>query len=159
MISAALAIGLFVVGCRSNRQGNLQNDERGQAKFVTLDLRFTSPLGHEFCAGESAQGDSANPRKLPHNDLNLTVQLPRKIELPPEASPEKEIVFRPGQHDVDVYKHLDSGSLIAARGTITMESDTPVLRVRLDMSKWPPGRYVVGISGDPLFGYCTMDFE
>jgi hypothetical protein len=55
--------------------------------------------------------------------------------------------------------HIDQPSLIATHGTITMEGETPTLRVKLNMGEWPPGRYVVGMSGDPFFGYCTMDFE
>jgi hypothetical protein len=85
-ISAVLAVGLLLA-CRSNRQGNVQNDERGQAKFVILDLRFTAPLGYEFCAGESTYGDSRAPQKLPHKDLNPTIRLPKRLELPPEAFP------------------------------------------------------------------------
>jgi len=42
--------------------------------------------------------------------------------------------------------------LIAAHGMITMEGETPKLHVKLDMGKWPPGRYIVGIGGDPFFG-------
>jgi len=112
-----------------------------------------------FCPGKSSRGDSTDPKKLPHKDLDLTIRLPSKIELPGDAYGAREIVFRAGQYDVDVYKHLDSGRLIAARGTITMDGDIPTLRVRLNMSQWPPSRYVIGISGDPFFGYCTMDFE
>jgi hypothetical protein len=152
--------GVALLGsCRSNKEESPRPVASEKAQPVTLDLRFTAPTGYEFCAGKSSRGDSADPQKLPHKNLDLTIRLPSKIELPPDAHGAKEIVFRPGRHEVDVYKHLDSGRLIAAHGMITMDGDTPTLRVKLDMSQWPPGRYVIGISGDPFFGYCTMDFQ
>jgi len=130
-------------------------------KKVTLDLRFTAPVGYEFCTGKSEKGDDRPPEKLAHTNLNLTMRLPEKITgLPADALfGAKEIVFRPGERDVDVYKHLDSGRLIHTHGTIHLENGRPVLNVLLNMGDWPPGRYVVGIGGDPFFGYCTIDFE
>jgi len=156
MLFAAVAL---LGSCRANKQESRQPVASEKAEQVTLDLRFTAPTGYEFCAGKSSRGDSVDPQKLPHRNLDLSIRLPSKIELRPDAHGAKEIVFRPGRHDVDVYKHLDSGRLIAAHGLITMDGDTPTLRVNLDMGQWPPGRYVIGISGDPFFGYCTMDFE
>jgi hypothetical protein len=122
-----------------------------QAKDVVIDLRFTAPIGYEFCAGKSVvKGDDIPPQRLPHKNLGLTLRLPERIsDLPPDAGA-KEIVFRPGKHDVDVYKHLDSGRLIHTYGTIHMEGKTPVLNTELQMGDWPPGRYVVGIHGDPF---------
>ena len=150
----------WLIGCRAGKQESRKAITSDKVQNVELDLRFTAPIGYEFCSGKSSRGDETEPQKLPHKNLDLTIQLPRKIELPPDAyRAAKEIVFRPGRHDVDVYKHLDSGRLVAAHGVITMAGDTPTLHVKLDMGKWPPGRYIVGIGGDPFFGYCTMDFE
>jgi hypothetical protein len=129
------------------------------AKEVVLDLRFTAPIGYEFCAGKSAvKGDDIPPQRLPHKNLALTLRLPKGISDLPADAGAKEIVFRPGKHDVDVYKHLDSGRSIHTHGTIHMEGNQPVLNTTLNMADWPPGRYVVGIGGDPSFGYCTINF-
>jgi hypothetical protein len=48
--------------------------------------------------------------------------------------------------------------IICTCGTIRFEGNQPVLNVKLDMAEWPPGQYVIGIRGDPFFGYCTIDF-
>lgn len=150
---AAVAIGAWVY-----RFLHTSKPDPKPGKEVVVDLRFTAPIGYEFCAGKSAKGDDTQPPRLPHKNLALTLRLPPRItNLPPDAGA-KEIVFRPGKHAVDVYKHLDSGRLIHTYGTIHMEGNTPVLNTKLAMADWPPGRYVVGIGGDPFFGYCTIDF-
>jgi len=89
-----------------------------------------------------------------------TVHLPKRLGLPPDAyMGVKEIDFRPGEHTVDVYRHLNSERLFTTNGTITSVGGVPILSVKLKMGELPSGQYVVGISGDPYFGYCTIDFE
>jgi hypothetical protein len=88
------------------------------------------------------------------------VQLPNRLELPPDAYVGvKEIDFRPGEHTIDVYRHLNSGRLFSTNGTIISVGGVPTLNVKLKMGALPSGQYVVGIRGDPYFGYCTIDFE
>ena len=106
---------------------------------MILDLPFTAPVGCEFCTGKSEKGDDRPPEKLAHTNLNLTMRLPEKITgLPADALfGTKEIVFRPGERNVDVYKHLDSGRLIHTHGTIHLENGRGVLNVLLNMGDWP----------------------
>jgi hypothetical protein len=163
LMLVAILMALLAAGAWTYRLVKVRAEEavpKGLKK-VTLDLRFTAPVGYEFCTGKSEKGDDRPPEKLAHTNLNLTMRLPEKITgLPADALfGTKEIVFRPGERDVDVYKHLDSGRLIHTHGTIHLENGRPVLNVLLNMGDWPPGRYVVGIGGDPFFGYCTIDFE
>ncbi len=159
MLVAIFAV-LIAAGAWTYRLLKAEPAKPGNVHKVTLDLRFTAPIGYEFCTGKSEKGDDRPPEKVAHTNLNLTMRLPGKITgLPADALfGTKEIVFRPGERDVDVYKHLDSGRLIHTHGTIHLENGRPVLNVLLNMGEWPPGRYIVGIGGDPFFGYCTIDF-
>ena len=125
-----------------------------------LDLRFTAPDGYLFCGGDlNRKPDDPPPHKLPHKNLTLNWHLPLRILPPLDRPNDPPAIFRPGPADVDVYKHLDSGRVIAAHGVIHMEGNQPVLKVDLNMEDWPPGRYVVGVaSPNSPFGYCTIDF-
>jgi hypothetical protein len=160
LMLAAVVMVLIAAGAWTYRVVKPETPKHDNLKKVTLDLRFTAPIGYEFCTGKSEKGDDEPPRQLAHENLNLTVRLPVKITGLPADAPfgTKEIVFRPGKRDVDVYKHLDSGRLIHTYGTIRIEQGRPILNVLLNMGEWPPGRYAVGIGGDPFFGYCTIDF-
>lgn len=156
LFAVLLAAGAWIYRFEKGRAA-----EAKDIKTVKIDLRFTAPVGYEFCTGKSAKGDDRRPEKVAHTNVNLMMRLPPRITgLPPDAPDGvKEIVFRPGKRDVDVYKHLDSGRLIHTQGTIHLEDGKPVLNVLLKMDDWPPGQYVVGIAGDPFFGYCTIDFD
>jgi hypothetical protein len=136
------------IDCTSRRRAT----DAANTRTVVIDLRHMAPIGYEFC--------KPDPPKLPRRNLQLTVQLPKRLELPPDAyMGVKEIDFRPGAHTVDLYRHLNSGRLFSINGTITSVKGVPTLKVKLKMGELPSGRYVVGISGDPYFGYCTIDFE
>jgi hypothetical protein len=151
---------LSAAGAWTYRLVKSETPKHDNLKKVTLDLRFTAPIGYEFCTGKSEKGDDEPPRQLVHTNLNLTVRLTAKITGLPADAPfgTKEILFRPGRRGVDVYKNLDSGRLIHTYGTIRMEQGRPVLNGLLDMGEWPPGRYVVEYRRRPFFGYCTIDF-
>jgi hypothetical protein len=40
-----------------------------------------------------------------------------------------------------------------------MEDRVLTIHVKLPLSKLAKGRYVLGISGDPYFAYCTVDLQ
>ncbi len=56
-------------------------------------------------------------------------------------------------------QHLDSGLLIATQGKLHTEGIRPVQNVRLDMEQLPPGRYILGISGDLFSGTARWEFS
>jgi hypothetical protein len=40
-----------------------------------------------------------------------------------------------------------------------MSGGVPTIRVKLDLTPLPAGRYVLGISGHPYFAYCTVEIR
>jgi hypothetical protein len=45
------------------------------------------------------------------------------------------------------------------KGELAMEAGKPTIHLRLDASRLPAGKYVLGIGGDPFFAYCTVDLQ
>jgi len=143
----AISIGMpLLVGCGSqNRQGH------DGAVNVSIDLNKTAPIGYEIC------GD--RPPRLSRASLDLRLQMPQRIEIPPEEQRlgAKYVEFRPGRHDIDLYRNLQSARVLYTNGDLAMEAGVPTIRAKLDTSKLSKGRYVLGIGGDPFFAYCTVD--
>lgn len=153
LVAAGVSLSILYLKHRAKAE------EEAKLPHVTLDFRFTAPEGYLICGGDlNRRPDEPSPHRFPHKNLLLQLGLPARIEAPQGEPHPTPIVFHTGRTDVDVYKHLDSGRLIATHGTIHMDGGQPVLKVELNMADWPPGRYVVGIAGDPLFAYCTVDF-
>lgn len=91
----------------------------------------------------------------------LKIRLPEKFEIPPDQQKwgAKAIVFRPGDHDLDLYKDLHSGRLLYTHSPLSIENGVRTIKVRLDTGKLPKGQYVLGISGDPFFAYCPVQLQ
>jgi hypothetical protein len=146
-LAASIAVILLFgsnCGTREPRNGRVN---------VTIDLNKTAPIGYEFFADK--------PPKLARGNLDLRLQMPERIEIPPNAHylNAKYVEFRPGEHEVDVYRDLRSPRVLYTRGSLAMEEGVPTIRVRLETNKLSKGKYVLGISGDPFFAYCTVDLQ
>jgi hypothetical protein len=87
--------------------------------------------------------------------------MPTRLDIPPEQryNSVEFVEFRPGRHHVDVYRNLHSARLLYTEGNLAMESGVPTIRAHLDMTKLSRGKYILGISGDPFFAYCTVDVQ
>jgi hypothetical protein len=120
---------------------------------VTIDLNKTAPIGYEICAG--------HPPRLERRNLQLLLQMPTRLDIPPEQryNSVEYVEFRPGHHDVDIYRDLHSVRVLYTKGNLSVEAGVPTIRAQLDMTKLSKGKYVVGISGDPFFAYCTVDLQ
>jgi hypothetical protein len=69
-----LAAGAWIYRLAQNRMAEPQGQK------VTLDFRFTIPIGYEFCVGKSQRaGDDRPPDRLAHKNLALTVRLPEAL--------------------------------------------------------------------------------
>lgn len=145
----AISIGmLLAVNCGSHSQ-----QDRDGVFHVTIDLNKIAPIGYEIC------GD--RPARLSRANLDLRVQMPQRIEIPRENQQfgAKFVEFRPGRHEIDVYRNLHSARVLWTDGELAIEAGVPIIRAKLDTRKLSSGRYVLGISGDPYFAYCTMDLS
>ena len=67
---------------------------------VWIDLTKVAPMGYEI------SGD--HPLAIDRGKLILSIRLPEKFEIPPDQQKwgAKAIVFKPGDHDLDLYKDL-----------------------------------------------------
>ncbi len=120
---------------------------------ASIDLSSIAPIGYEICSGRDVA--------LSRGNIALSLRMPLTVEVPPEAAQNgpQHIEFRPGQHAIDLYKDLHTARLIHTEGELTVENGTPIVRVRLDTSALSTGKYVLGISGDPFFAYCTVNLS
>ena len=135
---------IWALGCKRSR-------DLGDVQRINLDLRNVAPIGYEICA--------SRPPTLQHANLNLELYLPQKLDLPPDAPGGVKYIEFPGQHDVDVYRNLTSTRLLYTKGDLTVKNGTLTLRTKLEMARLPKGQYVLGISGDPFFAYCTVNLK
>ena len=145
----AVSIGLGMLLCCKSAT----RESRDGYTAVTIDLNTIAPIGYEICGGK--------PPKLSHENFDLRITMPARFEIPPEQENygAKYVEFKPGQHEVDVYKNRHSARLLWTRGSLEMEDRVPTIHVKLPLAKLSKGRYVLGISGDPYFAYCTVDLQ
>src|ERR1700730_159263 len=82
-LAVALAITLLF-GWKSRLQ-----ESRDQINKVTIDLNKTAPIGYEICADR--------PTKLSRENLELQMQMPAKLEIPPDQQEfgAQYVEFRP----------------------------------------------------------------
>ena len=146
LLSATLAMA----GCKA-RSSTVS--KHGDGVPVVIDLSKTASIGIEI------SGD--HPLTVPRGKVLLTIQLPEKFEIPPDQQKwgAKSIVFKPGDHDVDLYKDLHSGRLLYTHAPLSIADGVPTIEVKLDTGKLPSGQYVIGISGDPFFAYCSVQLQ
>ena len=156
MLLALLAVCGAVAAWTYRWIHNRQTAQSDKPVIATLDLRFTALIADEFCAGKSQAGDDRAPERLAHQECS-PVNCVASQDQPDAPFGAKQIVFHPGKTNVDLYKHLDSGRLVHTHGMIELRGNKPVLKVDLELAAWPPGRYILGIAGDPFFAYCTFD--
>ena len=141
IVAALMLICASVHGYRHGRE--LKKLDYRRVTHVTR-----GPEGYTFC--------SENPRgRLPQADMILDLPLPERTA--PVTPDGRQIVFRQGKHEVDVYEP-GTGRVIQTDGIIQGEGNKLMLRTKLNMSDWPPGPYTIGIQGDPFFLYCSFDF-
>lgn len=147
MLLAAILISALM-GCKSAVKASSES-----SSDLSVDLRSMAPIGYEICADRNVQ--------LPLANINLTMMVPDKIEIPPEAQHlgAKYVEFHPGHHVVDLYHDLHSPRLMHTGGEIAIEAGKPTIHFRLDAHQLPAGKYVLGISGDPFFAYCTLTLQ
>ncbi len=147
----SLAVSIAVILLFGSNCGN--RERRNGPVNVTIDLSKTAPIGYEICADK--------PPKLSRGNLDLRLQMPERIEIPadPQHEGARYVEFRAGEHEVDLYRDLHSGRLLHTRGSLVIEGGVPTVRAKLETNKLTKGRYVLGISGDPFFAYCTVDLE
>jgi hypothetical protein len=102
LLAVSFAIALLY-GCKS----------RDEIKTITIDLNKTAPIGYEICASQ--------PPKLARRNVELLFQMPARLEIPPDQQDfgAKYIEFRPGRHEVDLYKNLHSARLLYTKGDLT----------------------------------------
>jgi hypothetical protein len=91
------ATGIALGGCKSATR-----ESRDGTYAVTIDLNKIAPIGYEVCADR--------PPRLSRANLDLRLQLPSRIEIPPSQQKygAKYVEFKPGQHEIDVYRELHS---------------------------------------------------
>ena len=144
---AAILISALM-GCKSGVKASSESPAD-----VNVDLSSRAPIGYEICADRNVQ--------LPRANIDLKLLVPERVEIPPDAQQfgAIDVEFHPGQHDVDLYRKLDSPRLRHTRGELAMEAGKPTLHFRLDVSQLPAGKYVLGIGGDPFFAYCTLSLQ
>jgi hypothetical protein len=151
LLLKALAISIAIIllfGCNSGPPG----PHNGFVN-VTIDLNKIAPIGYEICAD--------HPPKLSGGNVDLMLRMPQRLEIPPDQQHlgAKYVEFRPGRHEVSVYRDLHSARLLYTEADLAMEEGVPTIRVKLEMAKLSKGRYVLGISGNPFFTYCTVDLQ
>jgi hypothetical protein len=148
MLLAAILICPLLMGCKSGVQASSQN-----SADVKIDLNSRAPTGYEICADRNVQ--------LPRANINLKLLMPERVEIPIDAQQfgAKYVEFHSGLHDIGLYRKLDSPRLMYTKGELAMEAGKPTIHFRLDASQLPAGKYVLGISGDPFFAYCTVDLQ
>ena len=141
---------LSMAGCKARSNMVSKN---GDGVPLVIDLTKIAPIGIEI------SGD--HPLAIPRGKVLLTIQLPEKFEIPPDQQKlgAKAIVFKPGDHDVDLYKDLHSGRLLYTHASLSIENSVPTIKVKLDTGKLPSGQYMLGISGDPFFAYCPVRLQ
>ena len=151
LLPAALTASTAVILLLGSNCGT--REPRNGRVNITIDLNKIAPIGYEIC------GDK--PPKLARGNLDLQLQMPERIEIPPNSQyvNAKYVEFRPGEHEVDVYRDLHSARVLYTRGNLGIEGGVPTIRVNLETTKLAKGRYVLGVSGDPFFAYCTCDLE
>ena len=143
---AASVLTCTLGGCRTQSR----TEDPGRAAIASLDLTSIAPIGYEICNGRGVT--------LSRGNIALTLRMPVKVEIPPESAQNEPqyIEFRPGRHAIDLYKDLHTARLLHTAGELTVENGAPIVQVRLDTSALTTGKYVLGISGDPFFAYCTV---
>jgi hypothetical protein len=141
---------LSMAGCKA-RSG--KTSEGSDSRAVSIDLTKVAPMGYEIF------GD--HPLVIGRGRLILTIQLPEKFEIPPDQQKwgAKTIVFKPGDHDVDLYKDLHSGRLLYTHAPLSIKNGVRTIKVKLDTGKLPNGQYMLGISGAPFFAYCPLQLQ
>lgn len=147
MLLAAILI-IVLMGCKSAVKASSES-----SSDLSVDLSSMAPIGYEICADRNVQ--------LPRANINLTMMVPEKVEIPPEAQHlgAKYVEFRPGHHVVDLYRDLHSPRLMHTSGELVIEAGKPTIHFRLDANQFPEGKYVLGVSGDPFFAYCTLTLQ
>jgi hypothetical protein len=118
-LTVVVATGTLVLGCKSGTR-----ESRDGMYHVTIDLNKIAPIGYEIFADR--------PPKLSRANLDLQIQLPPRIEIPPSQQNygAKYVEFKPGRREVDVYRDLRSARLLFTRGSLTVENDVPTIRVK-----------------------------
>jgi len=149
--SLALLISMLIstlIACKSQYQTNPDGSIN-----VSIDLNTIAPIGYEICKEGAV--------KLSRGLVDLKLLMPEKIEIPAEVQQygTKYVEFLPGRHEVDLYKNLHSARVVYTKGDLAVEAGVPTIRAKLDTSKLSKGKYVLGISGDPFFAYCTVDVQ
>lgn len=151
IIAGALLIAiLLITGCK----GRSTEPADGKNSYsAVVDLTRRAPIGYEICAD--------HPLVMRRAKLTATFRLPKEIDFPPGGKQMgvKGIVFRPSEHEVDLYKNLHSERLLYATAPLYLEHGLPTIKVTLNTYKLPKGQYVLGISGDPFFVYCTIELQ
>jgi hypothetical protein len=147
MLLAAILISALM-GCKSAVKTSSES-----SADANVDLSSRAPIGYEICADRNVQ--------LPRANIHLTMMVPDKVEIPPEAQHlgAKYVEFRPGHHAVDLYRNLDSPRLMHTTGELAMEAGKPTIHFTLEANQLPAGKYVLGVSGDPFFAYCTLTLQ
>ena len=141
---------LAMAGCKARSS---MVSKHGDGVPLVIDLSKTAPIGIEI------SGDHA--LTVPRGKVIVTIQLPEKLEIPPDQQKwgAKALVFKSGDHDIDLYKDLHSGRLLYTRAPLSIVNGVPTIEVKLDTGKLPSGQYVIGISGDPFFAYCPLQLQ
>jgi len=147
----ALVVSILIstlIGCKSQYHTNPDGSVN-----VSIDLNKIAPIGYEICKKGAV--------KLSRGSVDLKLLMPERVEIPAEFQEygAKYVEFHPGRHEVDLYKNLHSARVVYTKGDLAVEAGVPTIRVKLDTSKLSKGQYVLGISGDPFFAYCTVDVQ
>ena len=147
MLLAAILISALM-GCKSGVKASSES-----SADANVDLSSRAPIGYEICADRNVE--------LPRANMNLKLLVPERVEIPPDAQQfgAKYVEFRPGHHFVDLYRDLDSPRLMHTTGELAMEAGKPTIHFTLEANQLPAGKYVLGISGDPFFAYCTLTLQ
>ena len=150
MVVVFLIATLSMAGCKARSS---KVSESTDSIAVSIDLTKVAPMGYEI------SGD--HPLAIDRGKLILSIRLPEKFEIPPDQQKwgAKAIVFKPGDHDLDLYKNLHSGRLLYTHAPLSIENGVRTIKVKLDTGKLPKGQYVLGISGDPFFAYCPVQLQ
>ncbi len=120
---------------------------------VSIDLNKIAPIGYEICADR--------PPTLSRGMVDLKMLKTERIEIPSENRRygAKSVEFHPGRHEIDLYRNLQSARVLYTKGDLAVEAGVSTIRAKLDTSQLSKGKYVLAISGDPFFAYCTVDVQ